>query len=71
MDAESTYAAHVAPAADLLYGVPAIAGFLGLKVRQARHLCEVGRLPTFKVGNYVCSRRSTISAWLAEQERAA
>ncbi len=53
---------------DLLYGVPAIADFLGVKVRQARHQCAKGRVPTFKVGQIVCSRRSTLWRWLDEQE---
>ena len=59
----------VAPVGDLLYGVPAIAEFLGVRVRQARHLCESGRLPTFKLGSQkICARRSTLWRWLAEQE---
>ena len=53
---------------DLLYGVPAIADFLGLRVRQARHQCETGRVPTFKLGQIICGRRSTLWRWLAEQE---
>lgn len=57
--------------ADLLYGVPAIAEFLGLRVRQVRHLVEMGKLPTFKMGTTVCARRSTLKAWLEEQDRAA
>lgn len=56
------------PAGDLLYGVPAIGEFLGIKTRQARHLCEIGRVPNFKVGKMVCSRRTMLSAWLDEQE---
>ena len=57
--------------ADLLYGVPAIAAFLGLSVRQAWHQCESKRLPIFKLGNIICARRSSIAAWLAECEAAA
>lgn len=55
---------------DLLYGAPAIAAFLGLGERQARHLSDTGAIPTFKLpGNkIICARRSTLSAWLAERE---
>ena len=56
---------------DLLYGVPAIADFLGVSVRQARHQCEVGRVPSFKLGQIICGRRSTLWRWLAEQESGA
>lgn len=61
------------PESDLLYGVPAIARHLGLKVPQARHLADKGAIPTFKLpGNKnICARRSTLSAWLAEREAAA
>lgn len=54
--------------ADLLYGMPAIARHLGLKVPQARHLSDKGTIPTFKIGKLTCARRSTLEAWLAEQE---
>ncbi|MFB0493621.1 hypothetical protein ABIE45_006277 [Methylobacterium sp. OAE515] len=56
---------------DLLYGMPAIAGHLGLKVPQARHLADKRTIPTFKVGKLTCARRSTLNAWLAEREAAA
>jgi hypothetical protein len=35
---------------------------------QARHLCDNGTVPTFKIGRIVCARRSTIVAWLDERE---
>lgn len=54
--------------ADLLYGMPAIASFLGLKVPQARHLSDKATIPTFKIGKLTCARRSSLSTWLAEQE---
>ena len=53
-------------AADLLYGVPAIARFLRLREPQARHLCENGTLPTFKIGKLICAREATLLHWLAE-----
>lgn len=55
-------------AADLLYGVPAIAVFLRLTDRQVYHLADKAGLPTFKLGGKVCARRASLSAWLAEQE---
>jgi len=54
--------------ADLLYGVTAIASFLGIKKRSAQHLIETGRLPSFKVGKTVCARRSTVLAALEQLE---
>jgi len=56
--------------AGLLYGVPAIAAFLDMEEPQARHLCDNGTVPTFKIGRIVCARRSTIVAWLEEREAA-
>ncbi|WP_131116481.1 DNA-binding protein [Lichenihabitans psoromatis] len=53
---------------DLLYGMPAIADHLGLKVPQARHLSDKRTIPTFKVGRLTCARRTTLTAWLIEQE---
>ncbi|WP_454917297.1 helix-turn-helix transcriptional regulator [Xanthobacter sediminis] len=55
---------------DLLYGVPAIAEFLNLKPAAVYHLAAKGTLPTFKIGAKVCARRSTLTAWLADQEAA-
>jgi hypothetical protein len=46
--------------ADLLYGVPAIASFLGLPVKNTYYLIEKRRLPHFRIGKTVCARRSTI-----------
>lgn len=57
--------------ADLLYGLPAIAGQLGLSGDQVRHLAKSHGLPTFKLGRSVCARRSTLATWLAERESAA
>ncbi|GGC94671.1 DNA-binding protein [Chelatococcus reniformis] len=57
--------------ADLLYGMPAIAAHLGLKVPQARHLADKGTIPTFKVCKLTCARRSTLNAWLEKLEKEA
>jgi len=53
---------------DLLYGVAAIASYLGLTEKQARHRTQQGTIPTFKMGSVVCARRSSLRAWLANLE---
>ncbi len=68
MEAQLAIETEPARDADLLYGAPDIAEFLGLRVRQVRHLCEAGRLPTFKIGGKICARRPTLRRWLVEQE---
>lgn len=57
--------------ADLLYGVPAMAGYLKMSERQVYHLVAKKALPTFKIGGKVCARKSSLNTWLAEQEAAA
>ena len=62
-------------AADLLYGVKAIAGFLGLTERQAQHRIDDGEIPTFRLGGKkrgtICARRSSLRTWLDYLERQA
>lgn len=62
-------------AADLLYGVKAIAAFLGLTERQAQHRIDDGALPTFRLGGKkrgtICARRTTLRSHLAKLEREA
>lgn len=55
---------------DLLSGLEAIAGFLNVPRRRAKHWHEKGLLPTFKIIDIVCARRSSLAAWLAEREAA-
>jgi hypothetical protein len=51
--------------ADILYGVPAIAKYMGLTTPSCRALCERGDIPTFRMkGRIVCARRKTIDAHL-------
>ena len=61
--------------ADLLYGVPAIAAFLGLSRHQAQHRIDAGDLPTFRLGGKkggtICARRTSLRDHLAKLERAA
>ena len=53
---------------DLLYGVPAIAAFLGLRTKQARHRIAAGTIPVFRIGDTICARRTSLANWLAECE---
>ncbi len=52
---------------DLLHGVRAISEVLGLTERQTYHLIRDGRVPVFKLGGTVCSRRSVLRGWLEQQ----
>jgi len=40
----------------VLTGIKAIADYLGIKERQARHWQEHKRIPTFTMGDQVCAR---------------
>jgi hypothetical protein len=62
-------------AGDLLYGARAIAAYmLGDDDESARrkiyHLANSDALPLFRMGAVICGRRSTLSAWVAQQENA-
>lgn len=61
--------------ADLLYGVAAIAAFLGMPRRTCQHRIEQAQLPTFRLGGKkggtICARRTTLRAHLATLERQA
>ncbi len=56
-------------AADLLKGADAIADYLGMDRRAIYFAVSKNRLPTFRIGAGVFARKSTITAWIAEQER--
>lgn len=58
---------------DLLSGYAEIGKHIGLSARQAKHLAEIGAIPTFKLpgSNIARARRATLDAHLAEQEAAA
>ncbi|KAA0576817.1 helix-turn-helix domain-containing protein [Azospirillum sp. Sh1] len=53
---------------DILKGVKDIAKFTGLTERSVYHIAAAGRLPVFKLGATICARKSTILAWIQEQE---
>jgi len=54
---------------DLLRGADDIAAFLGLAPRAVYHAASRAALPTFRIGAILCARRSTLLAWIAEQEK--
>jgi len=59
---------------DLLRGADRIAEFLfgdPTERRTVYHLCEKSRLPVFRLGSVLCARKSTLKAWIEEQERRA
>ena len=53
-------------AGDLLYGVKAIAAYLGMRPNQAQHRCDDGTIPTFNIGRNVCARKSRLQDWIEE-----
>jgi excisionase family DNA binding protein len=55
---------------DLLYGANKIAEFLGVNRRVAYHLIETDKIPHFKIGKTVCSRRSRLVAAIEQLEEA-
>ena len=58
------------PGGELLYGVAAIAAFLGISHRQALYLTEKGSLPHWKEGRTIVARRETLRQWIAAKEAA-
>lgn len=58
-------------ATDLLRGADAIATYMGFPRRAIYHAISKKSLPHFRIGETVCARKSTLTAWIAEQERAA
>ena len=53
---------------DLLYGAKAIGAHLGMRWQQVYHRARSGEIPTFRIGDTICSRKSTLKAWLDEKE---
>ncbi|PQO22007.1 hypothetical protein C2I36_15370 [Rhodobacteraceae bacterium WD3A24] len=59
---------------DLLIGADAIALFVFGDVRHRRRIYYYAteakvRMPTFRMGNVICARKSTLLEWIVEQER--
>ena len=55
---------------DLLVGVTAISEFTGMKPRTLYHLAAKRAIPTFKMGDLVCARKSKLIAFIETQEAA-
>lgn len=60
---------QVTLARDMLYGANAIADYLGVPRRAIYHLVAKGNIPHFRMGETVCARKSTLTAWIANQEK--
>ncbi len=58
------------PRDDLLVGAAAIGRFLGASQRRAFYLLETRQVPSFKIGRLWHARRSTLTKFFEEQERA-
>jgi hypothetical protein len=59
-------------ARDLLRGADQISEFIYGDVKHRRkvyHLAENDNLPTFKLGAVIAARKSTLLAWIADQEK--
>lgn len=60
-------------ASDLLHGAREIARYLygdEKKCRKVYRLVQAGRLPYFRIGASVCSRKSALLGWIQTQESA-
>jgi hypothetical protein len=55
---------------DLIFGADAIARFLGIDRRQVYHAHQMEHLPIFRIGSTLACRKSTITSWIADRERA-
>ena len=55
-------------ASDILHQYSEIGAFLRISAKQAEHRARAREIPTFKLGRIVCARKSTLLAWMAEQE---
>lgn len=55
----------------ILMGAKAIATYLGITSRQVYRLVYECGLPHFKLGGSIAARRSTLTAWIAQQEASA
>lgn len=53
---------------DILKGADEIAAFIGEDRRAVYHLVKGGKIPTFRLGENIRARKSTLLAWIAAQE---
>jgi hypothetical protein len=57
-------------AADLLFGVEAIAKYIGIGKRQAHHAIACGHLPVKRMGRIIVSSKSALRRHFAVDEKA-
>lgn len=53
---------------DILKGADAIAEFIGEDRRAIYHAAKKGTIPIFRIGENIRARKSTLLAWIAQQE---
>ena len=53
---------------DVLKGAAAISAFLGEDERAVYYAISKGRIPHYRIGESIRARKSTLRAWVAEQE---
>lgn len=58
----------VALSDDILHGADAIAVYLGIERRAVYHAVAKGYLPSFRIGETVCARKTTLVKWIVAQE---
>lgn len=59
---------------DILRGADQVALFLfGDRAMRKKvyHLAEKSNLPIFRLGSVICARKTTLTRWIEDQERAA
>ena len=65
--AERETADAASESSTILYGVPAIAKWLGLTQKQTRHRVQRGQIPSFRIGSTICCTTTILTMWLGEQ----
>lgn len=53
---------------DILWGAKEIARFLGCSEKSIWNMSQRRQIPTFRQGRRVCARRSTLRAYIEQQE---
>lgn len=53
---------------DVLKGADEIATFIGEGRRAVYHAIKKGTIPTYRIGENIRARKSTLLAWIASQE---
>ena len=56
---------------DLLQGAEEIGAFLNEDPQRIYKMAREGKIPTFRLGQLLRARKSTLLAWIARQESAA